>query len=248
MKWEADGIQAVIFTPPGVHQNDAITQWGSLFPGDSPDSFQKAAASSPTLNSAASGEREGYAVSLNVQVGRIDLNVGPTVGIIHAATPESPPRMSDVRDVVHKTAALANRIIAAVQPIRIAIVLDLAVTVPYGNELATFVEALPEIPLPAAALEPTFQLNVRRPFNADPSIRMNRLCYWTTGTVGFMQAFQGPKAVSNVQMTPFVGYKIDCNTAPEDRIASGTGDVLMAEAVAEALALYEGGYSRLLNG
>lgn len=247
MNWEADSVQAVILTQPGVHQDDALKLWSKIFPGDSPDGFQKATTSSPSLMSTASGERNGYAIALNAQVGRITVNVTPSQSIMQTVSPASPPRISDVVTVTHRVADYVRRLIIGENPNRIAIILDLATTYVQGDDRAVFVEALPQIPVPENAQEPTFQINVRRNFTCYSTLRMNRICNWTTGSVGFVQAFPGMQTPTNMMMTPFLGFKIDCNSAPEDRIPEGFGESVIAEVAAEALNLYYGGYGYLLN-
>ena len=93
MDFHADSVQGVLFLLPGHAQDDALKLWNHLFPGDSPDGFQRATVS-PMLSSSASGVRDGFQTNINAQVGRVDIVLTqPPIGI----SPQSgPPRIEDI--------------------------------------------------------------------------------------------------------------------------------------------------------
>ena len=63
-----------------------------------------------------------------------------------------------------------------------------------------------------------------------------------------MQGFPGPQVVNNVRMSPFLGFKVDVNTAPEDKIADNASQMVIDELLQEALGFFHAGYAKYLNG
>ncbi|MEG8054680.1 hypothetical protein QP185_18325 [Sphingomonas aerolata] len=153
MQWQADNIQAVVFTAPFGPAREASAIWADLFPGDTPDGYQRNPAS-PNLHSSASGERLGYAVSVNAQVGHIAINLNPIFrqlpGLI--SSPATPPRIDDVPGATQLLVDLAKRISLESDPVRIAVVLDLGSSVQGELKASLFQDALPGVPFPEGQL------------------------------------------------------------------------------------------------
>jgi hypothetical protein len=67
---------------------------------------------------------------------------------------------------------------------------------------------------------------------------MNRLGTWTVGQVGFVQNnLQAPLILS-----PFVGMRIDVNTAPEARPPASALPAIIEEILSESLRIYDEGF------
>ncbi|MEG3169927.1 hypothetical protein U1737_17180 [Sphingomonas sp. LB3N6] len=247
MDWKADSVQAVMFIPPTDTQRDALALWALVFPNNSPDAFQKAAAS-PNLHSSASGERNGFNITIGSQVGRIDVSFGPVMPPMFGLQPVlAPPRISDIQGAVYGANAILKTLGGIFSPSRIAIVLDMAVTVAAGNEVSVLRSALPSIPIPDNSSDTVVQFNVPRSFEKYPMLPMNRLCTWSVGEIGFIIGNNLGTAVNNgFQLTRFVGFKIDLNTAPNHALLGYDVSILADELAAEAGLLLRDGLGRLL--
>jgi hypothetical protein len=247
MDWKADSVQATIFIAPTDLQRDALAIWSLVFPGNTPDAFQKAAAS-PNLHSSASGERNGYNVTIGSQVGRIDVTLGPVLPAMFGLQPvTSPPRIDDLTSAATAAASILKVLTGHFTPARIAIVLDLAVTVPAGREVETLRRALPAVPIPDNSTDTVYQFNVSKPFNRFPSLPMNRLCTWTVGEIGFIIGNNlNSMNPNSFQLTKFVGLKLDINTAPNRSIAEFDSGILADEMAAEACQLAADGIGRFM--
>ncbi|MGQ2940285.1 hypothetical protein [Blastomonas fulva] len=243
MEFQADSIQGVLFLMPNQQQGDALQLWGNLFPSDSPDEFQRAT-NSPALNSSAGGERGGVHVTLNAQVGRIDLifSQPPASGSIDAG----PPRISDIAGSVAKVVELLKKLGSESRVIRAAIVLDLAKTVAPGDEASEVLQNLPGFPFPANVSDVNLQFNSRKMFDFSQDFLMNRLCLIVSGQVGFVIGQTMPNP-STMKMVPYVGFKVDINSAPQMTLPQGSLDVVIDELALEALALANEGIGRLIK-
>ncbi|KGB51732.1 hypothetical protein FG91_04096 [Sphingopyxis sp. LC81] len=243
MKFEADSIQGVLFVATGQHQEDALQLWGSLFPDDAPDGFQRAV-SSPSLLSTAQGDRDGLLTIIKAQVGRIDISVvqSPPEG---ASDLVGPPRIADIAGGAAKVSELVKRIAGRSKVFRAAVVLDLAKTVEAGAEAAEILKCVPDFPFPNNAIDVSLQFNSRKNFEFSSDFEMNRLCAWNAGQVGFIQ---GPDAQPQAMvMTPYVGFRIDVNSAPQVPLPFDAIDQAIDDLVAEALAIADAGVNRFLS-
>lgn len=243
MNFQADSIHGVLFPVPGQHQDDALKLWGSVFPNDSPDGFQRAT-SSPSLNSSASGEREGFNTTINAQVGRIDLIL--THPLPQVPVDPSPPRMGDIAGATARITDLMKRIILNMKVGRVAIVLDLAKSITPGSESEVLLQSLPNFPFPDNVSDVNLQFNSRRSFETVPDLLMNRLCTLATGQVGFVinPQIQGS---SVMKMTPYVGLKIDVNSNGNFQFPAEVVGSIINELSAEVLAIAGEGVKRLLK-
>jgi len=127
--------------------------------------------------------------------------------------------------------------------VRAAIVFELAKTVSKGSESSEILKNLPGYPLPENATDVNVQFNSRKNFAFSEDREMNRLCAWSSGQVGFIMnpQLQG----SNVMMmTPFVGFKIDVNSAPQMPLPPDGVHQAIDELAAEALAIASEGITR----
>ncbi|WP_156963692.1 hypothetical protein [Muricoccus aerilatus] len=246
MDLQADSVQAVAFMAPGQQQRTALQLWEALFPGDAPDSFQRATGSTPSLASNAAGARDGHNIMITSQVGRIDIFLGK----VPSADDAGPPRIADVQAAVTRAAGFLRVTADRVAPVRIALVLDLSKSIEGGMESTSLMELLPGVGIPPDATDVTLQFNVRRAFGVASEIGMNRLCSWAHAQIGMMttpmmpgQLMQIPMA--NMKFTPIVNVKIDVNSAPEARLSSDLVPALIEELRVEALAIYEEGFARL---
>lgn len=241
MEFQADSIQGVLFFVPGQPQGDALKLWGELFPGDSPDGFQRVT-TSPALNSSAHGDRQGFQTTVNSQVGRVDIVIAHSPQPLPAEA--GPPRIADVPAGVAKVVDLLKKLSATTKVFRAAIVLDLAKTVMAGDESSEILKNLPNYPFPANVSDVSLQFNSRITFNFAPDFQMNRLCAWTSGQVGFVMnpQMQGPNFMV---MTPYVGLKIDVNSAPQMPLPSDSINHVIDELSSEVLAIAAEGVGRL---
>ena len=239
----ADSIQGVLFTVQGTDQDDALKLWEMLFPNDQPDGFQRAT-SSPNLQSTASGERGGHNILITSQVGRVDLVVAPPAPSPVEDIISGVPRISDVTGAAEKVAVYMKQLAVRLAVSRIALVLDTAVTVPYNGEGSALAALLSGVPLPTNATEVVFQFNARRNFDTSPEVIMNRLCTWSSGQVGFIQGGPGVHLNRTVKMSPFVGLKIDINSAAETRITAEKCSSAIDELCVEALLIHNQGLAR----
>jgi hypothetical protein len=242
MDWQADSIQGVIFVAPGEAQEDAISLWGTVFGGESPDGFQKVTAS-PTVVTHATGLRDGNPITLMSQLGRIDILAGPGPAV--APAPNSPPpRIDDVPTVASRVTDYLMRLTKTCRPIRAALVLDLSSNVERGRESDRLQTALPGV-FPVGATEPHFQFNVPRPFEALPDLQMNRLCTYTGGEMGFIMMGSPPALGGGpIATTPYIGLRIDVNSAADNRIPTGKADEVILELLREALIIRDEQISR----
>lgn len=237
MDWQADSIQGVIFVAPGEAQQDAISLWGTVFDGDSPDGFQKATAS-PTVVTHATGLRDGNPITLTSQLGRIDIIAGPGPTVTPAPN-SPPPRIENVPAVATRVTDYLRRLAKTCRPIRAALVLDLGLSIQRGRESEELRAALPGV-FPVGAVEPHLQFNVPRPFETLPDLQMNRLCTYTGGEMGFIMMGSPPALGGGpIATTPFIGLKVDVNSAGDNRIPTGKADDVISELLSEALAIRE---------
>ncbi len=242
MQWEADYVQAAAFLPPtGVHA-DAIGIWGRIFPGDTPDGFQKAAAS-PNLLSTASGERNGLQVAVNAQIGRIDLNINPGSTVVAARHGGSvPPRIADVPRAVATAAEYLKIMTKIGGAIRLALILDLAQTIPRNADAQAFAEAVPGVFMPEGALDTVYQFNARKTSYVSDAVELNRLFTVSAGDVGFVSgANVGAQQGNVIKMSRYLGFKIDVNTVAETRPTAALMDAQIDELANEALQIYSKG-------
>ena len=244
MSFKADNVQVVLFPYPGTADNeDAMQLWTRVF-GDTPDGFQKAAAS-PILSSSASGERNGFQLSLTVQVGRIQLVIQAPAAAAQISPFSGPPRMDNPEKPIRRAAELLKAFAKAIRPSRVAIVTELGQTVDRGTQDSVLRKELEKLNLPHGVTDLGFQLNLRRPFNAYPSLEMNRLLAWQSGEVGFLPNAPGVSFSGPIPTIPFVGFKIDVNTPPNILLNQEEIDVIADELEEEALSLLAKGISGL---
>lgn len=224
---KADSVRGVLFPAPGALSIDAMIAWEILFSGDSPDSFQKATAA-PTLRSMASGERGGHNVTVVSQVGRIDITFNAIVQMPDHRS--EPPRITDVAAALSRLQDSMKKIAGRVQAVRLAIVLETAATVDRGNDAALISQELPNLPVPADAIEISFQYNDRSTFQCAPEVAMNRIVSWSSGDVAFLDTTSGTMQLNQPMITShFIGLKFDFNSAPESRVPASLVNVVIEE-------------------
>lgn len=235
MDWQADSIQGVIFTAPGEAQADAISLWAKLFSGETPEGFQKVTAS-PTGVTHATGLKNGNPITLTSQLGRIDIVAGPASEVV-PTNHEPPPRIANVPEVANWIARYLMTLAETSRPIRAALVLDLGATVEPGHKNDALRISLGGV-LPMGATDPVFQFNVPKTFAKLPDLTMNRLCTYTSGEMGFI-IMGSPPALGGgpVATTPYIGLKIDVNTAADTRIPASFVNIAIGEMLSEALAI-----------
>lgn len=231
----ADSVQGVLFPEHGTKQEDAKNLWGRVFPGDEPDQYQKATAS-PTLVSTASGEREGCGVAISVQVGRINLIIGPVQPNGLAGPQDGPPRLANVPEITLRLGNYLKRISANYKITRAAIVVDFAKTAPLELVSRMMLDEIPFLNLPKDSTDINIQFNVRRSLKIDPDIALNRLCNWVTGQVGFLVG-NGLVSPNQISLTPYIGMKVDVNTAPEHNISHLEIESVIDEICGEAMSI-----------
>jgi hypothetical protein len=240
MDLQADSVQGVLFLTPGQPQVDALKLWDRLFPGDSPDGFQRASPS-PSLESSAAGERKGHRVAVSTQVGRIDL----TITKAGLNTPEKgPPRVSDVLGAAERMAGLLKAMAKGNGVVRIALVVELGKTVPRGSEGKELLQLLKGFPFPANAMDIVVQFNSRTTSKVEPLVEINRLCTFSSGHAGFVTNSPGVGS-GVVLMTYYVGLKIDVNTAPETRFSGHNVDSIVDNLLSESRSIYQNGLTPL---
>ncbi|WP_156347311.1 MULTISPECIES: hypothetical protein [unclassified Sphingomonas] len=242
MQWQADTIQAIVYYLPNDPTYGAAEIWGQLFPGDSPDAFQRNP-TSPVLESSASGERRGHNVAINSRQGQLIININPVFQSIPGLTPplSEPPRIQNIEDATFLVIEFAKIVSVARSVARIALVLDLARTVPNGFPSVDLLKSsLPHVFFPENAIEPSYGFNAQRRFEVADHITMNRICAWTTGQVTFF-AGNTPGTVSNasVSTTNYLGFKIDVNSMPTVPLIGAPIREMWDELSREAVAVWK---------
>ena len=241
MKLKADTVQGVVFTNPRATQIDAMALWAQLFPGDTPDGFQRNV-NAPNLLSTASGERNGYNLTVNSQVGRVDLVIGPSVSTLGIVSPSEPPRIDDIEGATIHLTDLQKRIADLCTAIRLSVVLDTGVTVARGEEANAVQELLEGVAIPSGAVNVNFQFNVPVMSESVSGLPINRHCLFNSGEVGFFQAAPTPVGIpQRVNTTPFVGIKADVNTHPRNSIPPGSYAAVIDELAAHAVKVVRNG-------
>ncbi|WP_126665520.1 hypothetical protein [Croceibacterium ferulae] len=193
----------------------------------------------------ASGQRDNHSVMVKSQVGRIDCVLTATGE--HANVPSGgPPRINDVEAATALASSYLYKLTGHLKVIRVALVLDLATTVQRGSEIAAMKDLVHPLHLPDQSIDVVLQFNVRRPFELAPGL-MNRLVTWTSGQVGYVQVTPGVMMGTPMVMTPYVGLKIDANSAPETPFDQSHLEKVIEELQSECLAIYVEGASRFLT-
>jgi hypothetical protein len=242
MSFQADSIQGVIFVTPGSSQEDALKLWDHVFPGDTPDGFNRNT-SLPSLQSSATGMRAGYSVTVTAQVGRIDLVLGGQLqpGISPFA---GPPRIADVEGSAKVVAHYLQQLLPFTSAIRMAMVLELGQTIEPGSEATVLQETAPQVPFPPGSTDLQFQFNKRRNFVCAPELQMNRLYNLNSGIFQFFSAGLGTKPGMTSLSTPYVGMKIDVNSAQESVLPGDKAAAVADELLAEVMAILNEGFER----
>jgi len=238
MEFNAESVQGVIFLNPTVKQDDALGLWSLIFPGETPDGFQKQS-NSPALNTSASGDRFGFTVNLNTQVGRIDLSLSPTAASFDPTL--GPPVITDVPAAATQLGNLLKRLAVNLLPVRVAIVLNLVKLLSPGEVVQEVIKNLPAFPIPDGATDVMVQFNVRTTFPSLPDLEMNRLCAWNQGEVILFNADRHPSFGTTY---PFLGMKIDVNTIPQKIMPDGAAAFILDDLLIEALAIADAGITR----
>jgi len=241
MNLQADSVHGVLFVAPGQQQDEALKLWDFLFPGHSPDGFQRNT-SSPSLASTASGERNGYQVGLTAQVGRIDITINKQQNTFDANA--GPPRIANVADALNQLVGLMKKVVGRVNVHRIGIILDLSKTVARGTENAELMHLLAGFPFPDNASDISVQFNSRVLLEGVANTEINRLCTWASGQFHFIP--NAPVPSHALVPTPFVNVKIDINTIPTLRLAASDAELVLDAMLAESRALYAEGLKRLI--
>lgn len=243
MDFQADSVQGVIFVAQGQQQGDAQDIWEQVFAGDRPDGYQRPLAS-PTLTSNANGLRGGYNVNIIAQVGRIDITLATQID--PASNLNGPPRIADIQAAVKFVANLLQTISAKANPVRVAIVLDMAITVSHGTDSTKLREILGKFPLPENSTDIALQFNSRKVLDRPDGAALNRMCLWNSGQMGFLQSNNPHGALGGgiMMMSSFVGMKVDVNTLQEFRVTAENVSGLIEEISKEVIAIGEEGLGR----
>ena len=240
----ADTIVAGLFPLYGTRSDNASSLWAFIFEDDGPDGYQRTT-NSPSLHSTANGIREGYNVVISAQTGRIDITL--TAAISDDADVSSDvPRIGDVEAACAFSEHLLSKLVQKIHPARLAHLCELARSVGEGEEDEVSRQILKSIRLPNDAGDLSFRINRRRHFETVPDLEMNRILQLSSGRAGF--AKMQPTEIDPRQFTmiPFVGLKIDVNTAPEYRVPEGRANDTVNEVFEEAAILRAEKFERLL--
>lgn len=232
MVWHADSVGGVIFRSPADPQPDALALWPMLFQSDMPDSFNRST-TNPAVGTTASGLRDGFGVTIQAAVGRVNITLQNT----DQAEAGSYPRIADLSGALRRVSQALRIFTGQTTPPRAGLVLDLGQTVAPGSQIASLNELIGGAPFPPNSIDIQFQFNVRRTFSTAPHLSMNRLCTYYTGEAGFLNLETAPQPRMIVPMVPIVGLKVDVNTAPETRISTGNFPNVIAEMEQEALSI-----------
>ncbi|MFC7611652.1 hypothetical protein [Teichococcus aestuarii] len=232
----------MIFVLPGNEQADAPKIWERLFPGDAPDGYQRAKANTPTLISSASGQRGNYTWTVNSQVGRIDIICQSSI----QPQPGGPvPRIVDISDAAFTLCGMMKKLNQGTKIARLAMVFELSKSVSPGTEGKELRKMLSVFPFPETVTDVSMQFNVRKHFVSSPATQMNRLCAWANGQLAFIGG-PGMPFGAPLPMIPFVGCKVDVNTAPETHPPEDKLEAILDELVSEGLQICADGAARLL--
>ncbi|MHB0773420.1 hypothetical protein ACYCVF_33630 [Bradyrhizobium sp. 1.29L] len=216
MLWQADLVQAVIFSQPGVPQPDALSLWMELFGSESPDSFNRLA-QNPAAQTTAAGVRDGVNVTVASQIGRIDVLMQSPDSVVNVTPVESPPSteipvLEDFGKSVKQVSGYAAKLSTKVRPVRLAIVLSLLAKTE-GNATSIITEAS-EASFPREASDAIYQFNVRDSLKCVPSVMINRICTWSQSQMQLLRfnVAQSGATPQLFQAVDAVSWKIDLNT------------------------------------
>jgi hypothetical protein len=250
MNMEAEGIQGAVFLAPEVRQEEAVKVWARIFPDHpGPDSTQRANPANPALHSVAAGEVEGLGVRITTQVGRIDLFLRPNVRhmALQAEPPSGPVRVADIDGFVDRMVSAMMSVSQGLQPVRLAMVLDLGQTVSHGSEADALTDLLPGLPIPKGSSDVVFQFNKRKSFSEAHPLEVNRLCTWVSGRGMLFQGIPnaGFLSAASSSTISFVNMKVDVNSVPDFRLQPGSENVVIKTLATEVVAIAHRGLERL---
>jgi hypothetical protein len=218
MLWQAEVVQAVIFSQPGVAQPEALALWTDLFGPEGPDSFQRMA-QNPAAATTAAGIKEGASVAISSQVGRVDIIIQGADRALSAlpgsaATPE-PVYVDDFSKAAERVSRYAGKLSEKFKTIRLAVVLSLVTT--SEGESAMIIAEHAGVPFPKGSTDAMYQFNVRSKMKCAPDVSINRLVNWTAGQMQLL-IFSPNEVPQTFQRRDVVTWKIDVNTVPNDPV------------------------------
>ncbi|MFE1598151.1 hypothetical protein [Methylobacterium sp. ID0610] len=219
MFWKADQLQGVLFPAPNTPILDAADIWRMLFNGQMPEAYQRAPGF-PAPSSQADGAMGEYHLQVSSAIGRIDFRLSSNVD----AAEDGPPRIAEILPALEVLCALQSRIIGNLQVIRVATVLNLAMSFKDSEERYNkFSEFVPDAKYPANASDFVYQYNVRKNFEGPGDHEMNRVLTWTSNELQ-MLAMQVNIPTLGAQQIPIksypsIGWKIDLNSATTSDIS-----------------------------
>jgi hypothetical protein len=238
MELQTESLQGVLFPQPGGLQDDALTLWNTLFPAQNPESFN-GGASMPGLQSSASGQQDGYSITLTTQVGRIDVLIRKAMNIGFMA--DSPPSIDNLELATNLLVSVMMRVASGKAITRVAIIVQSMKPLTLGAERAEFAQLLPEFPFPERSSDIVVQFNSPKQFASFPSLQMNRMLAWQQVQMGFVQSSPGQMG-GQISLKPFIEMKVDLNTAPNMQFPPDQINAIVDELKNEALDLCTNGY------
>jgi hypothetical protein len=227
MAWCADGIQAVLFTTPGLQHPDALKVWNWLFDGESPDNFQRGQPG-PNQISNASAVRGLYNIVATSQFGRITISA-------HAseAPGDGPPQIKDYEAALDEVAKLTRNVVDRIESNRLGLTLNMSQLTEAEGINEQMEKLTGGIKFPPSSTDLVYQFNQKTQLDFPKSVEINRICTWLTGAHQYftMPTFGGVPTASNM---PFIAFNIDINTAGTGHFTGAIADSIMNALAVEA--------------
>ena len=237
-------LQGALFFNPNEESLRARDAWNIL----SPDPAERISENSETpLLIASYGGRWGeYNLSVNSQAGRLDIFLQPLAVDRDVNKPSLPPRIFDVPEAVKSLQVLLKKIAHDRSILRAGIIVELMKPLNLGLENSDLKKELQPYVLPANARDASVRFNVRRSFEFDKSLQMNRLVSLETGKTGRLEV-QFPLQLSQatpISIQPVIKFKIDVNSIPEMPIPCKAEFPVIDEISDEVIEIQKQGLSR----
>lgn len=223
MDWNVDSLTAVIFTPPGQSTADALQLWSALDIG-SPNSFQRPQGGLALASSIAQGIDGDTRLTMQCQIGRIDLTWTGAV-----MTTDAPPKIANLSGLMTKAEEQVCRLIEKVEIARLAVVGSSSFPIEDGishglafNRLGLGDKFDPD------AEDIIFQFNKVGSFKENGG-RMNRLYSWSSGNMQMLSFNISPTTPSGspfmAKLLRVLSFRADINSAAD----VATIDINLAE-------------------
>lgn len=237
-------LQGALFFKPSEEGLKARDAWNIL----SSDPAEQISENSATPSQVASygGRWDEYNLSVKSQTGRLDVFLQPAPVDLDINTPLLPPRIFDIPKAIKALQGLLQNIALNRSILRIGMIVELMKPINKETENSCLENDLKPYTLPPNSRDASVRFNVRRPFEFDNSLEMNRLVSLETGKTGRVQ-IQFPPQISQatpIFVNPFIKFRIDVNSIPETALPDGMEIAVIDEISDEVIKIKKEGFSR----